>query len=276
MRCGLPTGRNLDERHSCGYWRGERHRRGDRDQARCKRVDRGRGRHRRGRSGGARTAGQRGAGPRVRCERRGRGRQLADRSRPGGPAGACCRDSPARPRAGAAAGGLRPDLACQLRRHRQCRARLPARHGGPWPGRAGALLFTGRLGARAENVRLRGLQGRGQRLRRGAGRGMPGQRRQDSLRCPGRVDTPLYRRLAAEDPAAVAHHRSIMPASVVVDAVERSLAGGGLFVFPGTVAKAGIMLRRHFPRLLGRLVDYDTSPARSNPRPSPSGPTRKA
>ena len=90
--------------------------------------------------------------------------------------------------------------------------------------------------------------------------------------CPGRVDTPLYRRLAAEDPAAVAHHRgtaryaSIMPASVVVDAVERSLAGGGLFVFPGYEAKAGIRLRRHFPRLLGRILDFDTSPARSGPR----------
>ena len=93
--------------------------------------------------------------------------------------------------------------------------------------------------------------------------------------CPG-VDTPQYRSLAAEDPAAVADHRSIMPASVVVDAVERSLAGDGLFVFPGAVAKAAITLRRHFPRLLGRLVDYDTSPARSIPRPSPSGPTGQA
>jgi NAD(P)-dependent dehydrogenase (short-subunit alcohol dehydrogenase family) len=100
--------------------------------------------------------------------------------------------------------------------------------------------------------------------------------------CPGRVDTPLYRSLAAEDPAAVAHHRgtaryaSIMPTSVVVDAVERSLAGGGLFVYPGYEAKAGIMLRRHFPRLLGRILDYDTSPARSNPRLSSNEPTRKA
>jgi hypothetical protein len=80
------------------------------------------------------------------------------------------------------------------------------------------------------------------------------------------VDTPLYRRLAAEDPAAVAHRRRIMPTSVVVDAVERSLVGDGLFVFPGTVAKLGVTLRRHFPRLLGRLVDYDTNPARSSQR----------
>lgn len=90
--------------------------------------------------------------------------------------------------------------------------------------------------------------------------------------CPSQVDTPLYRRLAAEDPSAVAGHRSVVRASVVVDAVERSLAGDGLFVFPGAVAKAGITLRRHFPRLLGRLMNYDTSPARSNPHMSPSGP----
>jgi short-subunit dehydrogenase len=94
--------------------------------------------------------------------------------------------------------------------------------------------------------------------------------------CPSQVDTPLYRRLAAEDPSAVAGHRSVMRASVVVDAVERSLAGDGLFVFPGAVAKAGITLRRHFPRLLGRLMDYDTGPARSSPHLSPSGPTRDA
>lgn len=84
--------------------------------------------------------------------------------------------------------------------------------------------------------------------------------------CPGRVDTPQYRSLAAEDPAAVAHHRSTMPVSVVVDAAERSLASDGLFVYPGTVAKLGITLRRHFPRLLGILVDYDTSPARFSQR----------
>ena len=60
----------------------------------------------------------------------------------------------------------------------------------------------------------------------------------------------------------MAHHRSTISASVVVDAAERSLAGDGLFVYPGTVAKLGVRLRRHFPMLLGRLVDYDTSPAR--------------
>ena len=94
--------------------------------------------------------------------------------------------------------------------------------------------------------------------------------------CPSRVDTPQYRRLAAEDPAAVAHHRSTMQASLVVDAVEPSLAGDGLFVLPGAVAQAGIKLRRHFPRLLGLLVAYDTSPARSSPGSSSSGPAKKS
>jgi NAD(P)-dependent dehydrogenase (short-subunit alcohol dehydrogenase family) len=88
--------------------------------------------------------------------------------------------------------------------------------------------------------------------------------------CPGRVDTPQYRRLAAADPAAVAHHRKLMAPSAVVDAVERSLAGDGVFVYPGTVAKLGVRLRRHLPRLMGRLVDYDTNPARSSPRLAPS------
>lgn len=70
--------------------------------------------------------------------------------------------------------------------------------------------------------------------------------------CPSQVDTPMYRQLAAEDPA-VSRGTILLRASVVVDAVERSLAGDGLFVFPGIVAKVGIMLRRHLPWLLDRL-----------------------
>jgi short-subunit dehydrogenase len=67
--------------------------------------------------------------------------------------------------------------------------------------------------------------------------------------CPSRADTPHYRRLAAEDPRAMADHRRIMGPSVVVNAVERSLGGDRLFVFPGYDAKAAVVLRRHFPRL---------------------------
>lgn len=81
--------------------------------------------------------------------------------------------------------------------------------------------------------------------------------------CPSRVDTPAYHQLAAEDPRAMAHHRPTMRASVLVDAVERSLAGdGGLFVFPGYDAKVGILLRRHFPRLMERAMNRSTRSTR--------------
>jgi short-subunit dehydrogenase len=69
--------------------------------------------------------------------------------------------------------------------------------------------------------------------------------------CPSQVNTPLYRRLAAENPA-VSRRTIVLRAPAVADAVERSLAGHGLFVYPGAIAKIGITLRRHFPRLLER------------------------
>jgi NAD(P)-dependent dehydrogenase (short-subunit alcohol dehydrogenase family) len=72
--------------------------------------------------------------------------------------------------------------------------------------------------------------------------------------CPALVDTPQYRRLVAKDPTVAGR---AMPASAVVDAVERSLGGDGLFVFPGRVAKVGIALRRYFPWLL-RVTDQRT------------------
>jgi short-subunit dehydrogenase len=50
--------------------------------------------------------------------------------------------------------------------------------------------------------------------------------------CPSKVDTPLYRRLAAEDPSAVADHRSVMGVPAVVDAVE-PLARNSLFLLEG-------------------------------------------
>ena len=67
--------------------------------------------------------------------------------------------------------------------------------------------------------------------------------------CPALVDTPQFRRLAAEDPTMEGH---IMSASAVVDAVERSFTGDGLFVFPGRDAKIGIAMRRYCPWLLRR------------------------
>ena len=72
--------------------------------------------------------------------------------------------------------------------------------------------------------------------------------------CPALVDTPQYRALAAQDPTMAGH---IMSASAIVDAVERSLASDGLFVFPGWDAKVGIALWRYFPWLL-RVTDRRT------------------
>lgn len=75
--------------------------------------------------------------------------------------------------------------------------------------------------------------------------------------CPSQVDTPQFRRISAEDPAATAH-RSGMPVDAVVSAVERSLGRGGLYVFPGGTAKATILLKRHFPRLFGKILERET------------------
>ncbi|HWG28323.1 SDR family oxidoreductase [Actinospica sp.] len=75
--------------------------------------------------------------------------------------------------------------------------------------------------------------------------------------CPSQVDTPQFRRISAEDPAATAH-RSGMSVDVVVDAVERSLGRGGLYVFPGTTAKATILLKRHLPGLFGKILERET------------------
>jgi hypothetical protein len=71
------------------------------------------------------------------------------------------------------------------------------------------------------------------------------------------VDTPQFRRISAEDPAATAH-RSGMAADAVVSAVERSLGRGGLYVFPGGTAKATILLKRHFPQLFGKILERET------------------
>jgi len=75
--------------------------------------------------------------------------------------------------------------------------------------------------------------------------------------CPSQVDTPQYRRIAAQDPAATANRKG-MPADTVVDAVERSLEHHGLYVFPGATAKSAILLKRHFPRLFGKILERET------------------
>jgi short-subunit dehydrogenase len=76
--------------------------------------------------------------------------------------------------------------------------------------------------------------------------------------CPSQVDTPQFRRISAEDPAATAH-RAGMPVKIVVDEVERSLERTGLYVFPGVTAKVTVRFKRHFPRTFGRILEHETS-----------------
>ncbi|NGN69970.1 SDR family oxidoreductase [Streptomyces sp. A7024] len=75
--------------------------------------------------------------------------------------------------------------------------------------------------------------------------------------CPSQVDTPQYRRIAAEDPAATAH-RAGMPVAAVVEEVERSLGRKGLYVFPGAAAKVTVRLKRHVPGIFGRILERET------------------
>ncbi len=76
--------------------------------------------------------------------------------------------------------------------------------------------------------------------------------------CPSQVDTPQFRKIAAEDPAAVAHQKG-MPAGLVLDEIERSFARDELFVFPGRQARFAVAAKRHAPRLFDRLLTRLTS-----------------
>jgi short-subunit dehydrogenase len=71
--------------------------------------------------------------------------------------------------------------------------------------------------------------------------------------CPSQVDTPQFRRIAEQDPAAVAHQKG-MPAGIVLDEIERSLARDDLFVFPGRQARIAVAAKRHVPRLFTRIL----------------------
>jgi NAD(P)-dependent dehydrogenase (short-subunit alcohol dehydrogenase family) len=72
--------------------------------------------------------------------------------------------------------------------------------------------------------------------------------------CPPLVDTPMIRQL--ED-GGVTFHRKITPLApeVVIDAVERALAAGDLFVFPGRGTKAMVRTRRLAPAALWKILD---------------------
>jgi NAD(P)-dependent dehydrogenase (short-subunit alcohol dehydrogenase family) len=70
--------------------------------------------------------------------------------------------------------------------------------------------------------------------------------------CPAQVDTPL-RAQATSKPKIMQVGPAPMPPGVVLDAIERGLARGALFVFPGWQTRMGFWLRRFAPWLLWRV-----------------------
>jgi NAD(P)-dependent dehydrogenase (short-subunit alcohol dehydrogenase family) len=70
--------------------------------------------------------------------------------------------------------------------------------------------------------------------------------------CPGQVDTPL-RAQALSKPKIMQTGPSPMSPHRVLDAVERAIGNGSLFVFPGATTKLGWYLRRFAPRVMWRI-----------------------
>jgi NAD(P)-dependent dehydrogenase (short-subunit alcohol dehydrogenase family) len=71
--------------------------------------------------------------------------------------------------------------------------------------------------------------------------------------CPPVVDTPMISRLTG-GPNTLRYQRRIPPAAVI-DAIERGLERGELFVFPGRGTKTAVRARRLFPKAVWRRVD---------------------
>ncbi|MFI6518904.1 SDR family NAD(P)-dependent oxidoreductase [Spirillospora sp. NPDC050679] len=78
--------------------------------------------------------------------------------------------------------------------------------------------------------------------------------------CPRQVDTPMYRKIAAEHPAATAGMRG-MPPGLVLDAVERSLArpADDLFVLPDPLTRATVAAKRFAPAATRRMIARRTA-----------------
>ena len=75
--------------------------------------------------------------------------------------------------------------------------------------------------------------------------------------CPPVVETPMVERIRARDEVALGGQHGI-DASVVLDAVDRALDAGELFVLPGRGTKAAWRFRRFAPRLIWRQIDRAT------------------
>jgi NAD(P)-dependent dehydrogenase (short-subunit alcohol dehydrogenase family) len=72
--------------------------------------------------------------------------------------------------------------------------------------------------------------------------------------CPPVVETPMVQGIRARDDAALGGQRGIDP-GVVLDAIERALNAGELFVLPGRGTKAAWRTRRFAPGLVWRQID---------------------
>jgi NAD(P)-dependent dehydrogenase (short-subunit alcohol dehydrogenase family) len=75
--------------------------------------------------------------------------------------------------------------------------------------------------------------------------------------CPPVVDTPMVEGIRARDEAALGGQPGI-DATVVLDAIDRALDAGELFVLPGRGTKAVWRARRFAPRLIWRQIDRAT------------------
>jgi NAD(P)-dependent dehydrogenase (short-subunit alcohol dehydrogenase family) len=75
--------------------------------------------------------------------------------------------------------------------------------------------------------------------------------------CPPVVETPMVVGIRARDEVALGGQRGI-DASIVLDAIDRALEAGELFVLPGRGTKAVWRFRRFAPRLIWRQIDRAT------------------
>ncbi|MFJ9457758.1 SDR family NAD(P)-dependent oxidoreductase [Kitasatospora sp. NPDC101447] len=71
--------------------------------------------------------------------------------------------------------------------------------------------------------------------------------------CPPAVETPMLDRMRADSPELVGNVRGLDP-EVVLDSMDRALARGHLWAFPGRGTRAMWTARRLAPRLLGRTI----------------------
>jgi short-subunit dehydrogenase len=76
--------------------------------------------------------------------------------------------------------------------------------------------------------------------------------------CPPVVETPMVDGIRARSEAALGGQRGIDP-SIVLDAIERSLGAGELFVLPGKGTKSVWRARRFAPGLIWRQIERAAS-----------------